>query len=230
MEIVCQDIVAVGGETTVTFTLNGPENINGVIFEFAAGSLGAFIADTTNTSTPDIQSQATTGSLITAGPAVIFSVFGAIDGSLATRRWWGLEPLGKVVSNTYSSGLGTQFSWGQVGVSDIASAGTYTPRSARWPGGNYQAAAWAYADSSGIPTYSNIYPNAIAAENSLPGSSHNTWFRGDAHAQIAGYTDKISYNPGETVNFKVNSNNIGFDVEINRIGYYGYVLFGKGET
>ncbi len=227
MEVVCQDIVAGGGETTVTCTLNGPENINGAIFEFAAGSLGAFVDDSTNTADPDIQFQADAGSVVTAGPAVIFSAFAAIDPITApTRRWWGLEPLGKVVVNTYSTGLGSQFSWGQIGVSDVVSAGTYGVYSSRWPGNQYQSGAWAYADTSGIPTYSNIYPNAIAAENSLPGSSTATWYGAPQNANISGYTDKMSYNPGETVNFKVNSNNVGFNVEINRVGYYGYVLFG----
>ncbi|HEX6257921.1 MAG TPA: N,N-dimethylformamidase beta subunit family domain-containing protein [Candidatus Saccharimonadales bacterium] len=224
LEVACQDIVATGGETTVDITLNGPSNIDGVIFEFAAGSLGAFIAGSANADALDAQQQGTTNGLTTTGSAVIFSAFTSIDSNTAAaRRWWGLEPLGKVVWNGHNNNVGNEKFWGQIGVSDVAAAGTYTPLSARALGGSYQAASWAYADSSGIPTYSNIYPNAIAAENSLPGSASATWVGVTTNANIAGYTDKVSYAPGETVNFKVDSNNVGFTIEINRVGYYGYL-------
>ncbi|HET9411596.1 MAG TPA: N,N-dimethylformamidase beta subunit family domain-containing protein [Candidatus Saccharimonadales bacterium] len=227
LEVVCQDIVAAGGETTVAISLNGAENVSGVIFEFASGSLGAFINGAANSGTLDSQQQGSAGSIVTTGSAVIFSAYAVIDTTTAAaRRWWGLEPVGKVVLNAHNNNVGANKFWGQVGVSDVSGAGTYTSVSGRALGSNYQAAAWAYADSSGIPTYANVYPNAIAAENSLPGSVSTSWYGAFANANIAGYTDKISYAPGDTVNFKVNSNNIGFGVEITRVGFYNYVNFG----
>lgn len=227
MEVVCQDITAVGGETSVTITLNGSENVSGSIFEFASGSLGAFMAGATNNSTLNTQSQASGGSLVTTGAAVIFGAFATVDPTTtAARRWWGWEPLGKVVLNDHNNGVGTTKFWGQIGTSDVSSAGTYVASTSRSIAATFQSACWAYADSSGVPTYPNLYPNAIAAENSLPGSINTSWHGVSTNANIAGYADKMSYAVGDTVDFKVDSNNVGFSVEINRIGYYNYVVFG----
>lgn len=227
MEVVCQDITATGGETTVDITLNGAENVEGAIFEFAPGSLGSFMTGVENSGTLDAQLQGGPGNVVTTGPALLFSAFATVDGTTApARRWWGLEPLGKIVRSAHNNGVGSTKFWGMIGFSDIAGAGSTLCLSSRSLGSGYQSVAWAYNDTSGVPTHTNTYPNTIAAENSLPGSATTSWFGVNANANIAGYTNKVSYLPGETVDFKVNSNNVAFTVEINRVGYYGYVNFG----
>jgi hypothetical protein len=137
-----------------------------------------------------------------------------------------LEPLGKVFSNGHNNNSGSTKFWWQIGVSDQANAGTFSCKTSRAFTAPYQAASWAYADSSAIASYANPYANAIAAENSLPGSDSPVWFGASTNANIAGFTDKTSYAPGDTVNFKVDSNNVGFNVEIFRLGHYNYLTFG----
>ena len=41
LEVACQDITAVGGETTIQIAMNALRGTDGVIYEFAAGTLGA---------------------------------------------------------------------------------------------------------------------------------------------------------------------------------------------
>jgi hypothetical protein len=114
-----------------------------------------------------------------------------------------------------------------IAVSDQSSAGTFSAKSSRIIGGAYQNVIWAYEDlTPATPTYASPYPNTIAAENSLPGSRSAVWYGATTNANIAGYTDAMSYSPGDTVNFKVDSNNVGFNVEIFRHGFYGYNTFG----
>lgn len=239
-EVAAQDIVdSTGSTTTIQIVLNGPENVDGMIFEFASGSLGNFIAGKTqsdtggNTST-NTEGRAKVGSLTTSGAAVLFTMFTAGDTFVTTpaRAFWGLEPLGKQFSN---EGINNDASkttyWSMIGVSDQSSAGTFTAQSSRIFNANeHQSVAWAYEDlSGGVPTYTNPYPNAIAAENSLPGSLSTTWFVASDNAtnsNISGYTDSVSYAPGDTVNFNIYSNNVGFNVEIVRLGFYGYESFG----
>lgn len=51
--------------------------------------------------------------------------------------------------------------------------------------------------------------NAIEAENCLPGTPQTTWdiSTGDAgDPSIQGFADQISVKPGDTINFKINSN------------------------
>jgi hypothetical protein len=236
-EVVAQDIVDAGGGTTsIGFALNGPENIDGIIFEFAAGSLGSFIAGA-NEGGASITSdgRAKIGSVTTTGPAVLFTMFtsGDTSGGLAgaARKFWGLEPLGKQFANDPISNDPTKsLYWSMIGVSDQSSAGTFIGQSSRiTASGEQQSVMWAYQDlSGGVPTYANPYPNAIAAENSLPGSLNPTWFVAGSDAvsgKISGYTDSMSYKPGDTVNFKVDSAGANFNVEIVRLGFYGFESF-----
>lgn len=241
-EVVAQDIIdSGGGNVTVNFLLNGAENIDGVIYEFAAGSLGNFMTGATQSgpggnSSISIEGRAIVGSITTTGPAVLFTMFTCGDNmsgsAIEGRKFWGLEPLGKqwaneVITNDPSKSL----YWSMIGVSDQPSAGTFTAQSSRIAISNeQQSVVWAYEDlSGGVPTYTNPYANAVAAENSLPGSLSTTWFVGGIdgmNTHITGYTDSLSYKPGDIVNFKVDSNNIGFNVEIARLGFYGFESFG----
>lgn len=232
-EVAAQDIVdSSGGTTTIQISLNGPENVDGMIFEFASGSLGNFIAGANqggSSSSLDNDWQIGTQSVTTSGAAVLFSMF-TVDETVntAARKFFGFEPLGKQFVNEYVNPDTSKIKyWSMIGVSDQASAGTFSAKSSRIIGGAYQNVVWAYEDlSGGTPTYANPYANAIAAENSLPGSRSAVWFGATTNANIAGYTDLMSYSPGDTVNFKVDSNNVGFNVEIFRHGFYGYNTFG----
>ena len=242
-EVAAQDIIDSGGSnTTIVISLNGAENVNGVIYEFAAGSLGSFIAGSTNAGTggnSNIGSDGSVkiGSITTTGPAVLLSMFTVGDNTGITtpqRQFWGLSPLGKQFEG---DGINTDptksLYWSMIGASDQTSAGTFNVQSASILFGNtHQSVAWAYQDlSGGVPSYP-AYPNAIAAENSLPGIYYSTWFASASSAtspNISGFTDSQSYSPGSTVNFKVFSNNVGFNVIITRLGYYGYFIF-SGRT
>src|SRR5882757_5536127 len=220
-EVVAQDIVdGAGGTTTIEFSLNGPQNIDGMIFEFAAGALGNFIngANDSGNGTPlDVYRNAVTGSIATSGASVVFAMFVLNDDDLGptpSHQFWGFEPLGKQYVNEFihtDPGSGAHY-WSLIGVSDQASAGTFTGKTSSFIGGNQQSVIWAYEDlAPGTPTYTNPYDNVIAAENSLPGSYWDQWFGATTHPNIAGYTDQMSYSPGDTANFKVDSNNVGFD-------------------
>src|SRR5882757_2823542 len=220
-EVGAQDIVdSTGGTTTIEFSLNGPQNIDGMIFEFASGALGNFIdgADQGGASAPlDQYRNAVTGSITTSGASVVFAMFVLNDDDLGptpTHQFWGFEPLGKQYANEFiqtDPGSGAHY-WLLIGVSDQANAGTFTGKTSSSIGGNQQSVIWAYEDlAPGTPTYTNPYDNVIAAENSLPGSYWDQWFGATTHPNIAGYTDQMSYSPGDTANFKVDSNNVGFD-------------------
>lgn len=241
-EVVAQDIVDSGGGTTVVnFSLNGPENIDGIIYEFAAGSLGNFItgatqSDSGGNSSTNTEGRAIVGSIATSAPAVLFMMFTAGENlsgiGTPARKFWGVEPLAKVYADEAITNDPTRsLYWSLIALSDQAAAGTFTTQSSRVPiSSEHQSVVWAYEDlSGGVPTYANPYANDIAAENSLPGSLLETWFVGGIdgmNPQITGYTDSLSYKPGDTVNFKVDSSNIGFNVEIARLGFYGYESFG----
>jgi hypothetical protein len=232
-EVAAQDIVdSTGGTTTIQITLNGPENVDGMIFEFASGSLGNFITGATqggSSSNLDSDWQVGMQPITTSSASVLFSMFTADEAnSDPGRTFYGLEPLGKQFASDYINNDPTKSTYrSMIGVSDQASAGTFTGKSSRIVGGNYQNVIWAYEDlEPGTPTYTNPYANAIMAENSLPGSRSAVWFGATTNVNISGYTDAISYSPGDTVNFKVDSNNVGFNVEIFRHGYYGYLSFG----
>lgn len=232
-EVAVQDIVdAGGGTTTIQITLNGPENVDGIIFEFASGTLGNFIAGANeggSGQTTNSQGQIATGAVVTSGASVLFSMFTSGDDSpLVTHKFFGLEPVGKQYSNEaiQTDPSKTKY-WSMIGLSDQLSAGTFNGRSSLATAQNCQHVLCAYENlAPGTPTYVNPYANAIAAENSLPGSLSGSWFGVRTSTNIAGYTDAISYAPGDTVNFKIDSDNAGFNVEIFRQGFYGYPSFG----
>jgi hypothetical protein len=238
-EVVAQDIVdASGGTTIITLSLNGAESIDGMIFEFAPGSLGSFVAGANeggaggNSATNHDTGSAYTGTITTAGPTVLFMMFtaGESNGTPApSLQFWGVNPLGKAYWNGFNNpDPNASTYWSLIAVSDQASAGTFQGQSSRVSGDlEHQSVIWAYTDNEpSTPTYTNPYANYIAAENSHPGTLNEVWYGGSTNANIAGYSDAPSYNVGDTVNFMVDSFNNSFNVEIARFGYYGYVLFG----
>ncbi|MFD0330500.1 N,N-dimethylformamidase beta subunit family domain-containing protein [Streptacidiphilus monticola] len=62
--------------------------------------------------------------------------------------------------------------------------------------------------------------NPIVCENSKPGTPMSDWFSADAWGDIQGFTDKVSYQAGDTVSFKVQSP-AAYHIEIYRLGWYG---------
>ncbi|MGJ5673044.1 MAG: N,N-dimethylformamidase beta subunit family domain-containing protein [Nostochopsis sp.] len=69
--------------------------------------------------------------------------------------------------------------------------------------------------------------NPIVTENSLPGNPKSEWdidisVNGAGSSDIQGFTTDISYNRGETVNFKIktSSNATNYRLDIYRMGYY----------
>ena len=234
-EVVAQDITdGSGGTTSIGFLLNGPENIDGMIFEFAPGTIGSYIAGATQgggSSVLDGDWQTGTQDITTSTPTILFSMFTAGDTfSDPGRKFYGLEPLGKILINEYIINDPSKSTyWSMIGISDQSAAGTFIVKSSRIVNGagGFQNVVWSYEDlDPGTPTYANPYPNVIAAENSLPGSRSAVWFGATIDAHIVGYTDAISYSPGDTVNFNIDSQNTGFDVEVFRHGHYGYLSFG----
>jgi Domain of unknown function (DUF4082)/Bacterial Ig-like domain/Bacterial Ig domain len=64
--------------------------------------------------------------------------------------------------------------------------------------------------------------NAIACENSKPGSPASQWdINGAGDANIQGFATEISVNRGQVVRFKIDTNSTNYRLEIYRLGYYG---------
>lgn len=238
------DFTAVGGETAVFVTLNGAENTSYVVLELAGA--GSFIAASTGTPTPAQANNwqaAPSSSVAVSGNAVLIAAWSIAEtAALApfslANRWRQMGPIGKLVANFGNQpGLAAQFI-AAVGVADVTAASRYP---ANLAAGNYQAtsvwnqnsfAAWcvqvAYADASGLPTVT-APANPVAGENSLPGDDQANWFpglNGGTNSTIAGFADKLSYLPGDTVSFKVDSTGNPFRVEIRRLGWYGWETAG----
>lgn len=222
LEAACQDYVATGsGETAVTVTLNGAQPVHGVIFELQG--LAAFVGAAAPASTTLTSKACTLAGITTTGNALMVSVFTFATTTHTTLQdqWWGLAPLGAV----HQSGYFNAKWWAQVALSDLPGAGTYSASSNSLSAATAQAGAWVYADPSGTPTNPPA-PNQIVAENSLPGTPTSQWFGVTSNSTIAGYTDSVSYLPGGTANFKVDSGGNPFEVQIYRVGAYAYAAFG----
>lgn len=239
MDSSIHDAVAAGGETALHVTLNGDEN---VWLKIHHTDLGAFIAGSDGTPASDTAgnfSGAPSSAVSVSGDAVLFSAFGVVCNTAQTDtlKFRGLGPVGQLVNDAHQPGSGTKFVCAS-GISDVtaagnwpvtASAGDYRATSV-WVNGNsdtLHVAQAAYADASGDPTVP-APANPIAAENSLPGTFQGNWFAGSGgtNATIAGYFDKTSYEPGDTVAMKVNSTGNPWRAEIYRLGNYGWESFG----
>jgi hypothetical protein len=65
-------------------------------------------------------------------------------------------------------------------------------------------------------------PNAIVLENMKQGTPQSVWdLVSGPSASIEGFTTDISYDLGQTVSFKINTDSNDYRVEIYRLGYYG---------
>jgi len=63
--------------------------------------------------------------------------------------------------------------------------------------------------------------NAIACENQNPGTPQSTWdINGSGDPSIQGFATDISFNKGDTVNFKINTPANGYTITVYRMGYY----------
>ena len=232
-EVACQDLTdTAGGTTTIGIVLNAAENVEGVIYEFAAGSLtfGAGLAHTTSGGVTD-GTIGIGGSLSPAGRAVIFQAYATTytANSANVAKYFGVEPAGKIYINQANYGSGGKH-WALHAISDVV-AGTYTPLTSRGSsnfGSVTQAVGWYYTDSTSNASYPD-FTSLVAKENSRPGISNAQWFfthASSAPGGVYGYTDKSSYLPGDTANFKIASGNAAFTVEIWRLGAYGHQTFG----
>src|SRR4051812_23297397 len=64
--------------------------------------------------------------------------------------------------------------------------------------------------------------NVVEAENCQPGTPESAWGRnsGSGDSTIQGFATDISFNIGQTVNFKVNTSATAYRIDIYRMGYY----------
>jgi hypothetical protein len=87
-----------------------------------------------------------------------------------------------------------------------------------------------------VRTTSAATPNSIVTENQLTGTSQVQWdLSGEAQYSgfglgtvgvtnyIEGFTDNISVNHGQTINFKINTDCKNYRIDLYRLGYYGGV-------
>jgi hypothetical protein len=61
--------------------------------------------------------------------------------------------------------------------------------------------------------------NDVQCENSKPGTPMEDWYSPGAWGDIEGFTDKVSYQPGETISFRVQSP-VPYTIDIYRLGWY----------
>lgn len=65
-------------------------------------------------------------------------------------------------------------------------------------------------------------PNAIVLENMKQGTPQSVWdLMSGPSSSIEGFTTDISYDLGQTVSFKINTDSSNYRIEIYRLGYYG---------
>lgn len=61
--------------------------------------------------------------------------------------------------------------------------------------------------------------NPITCENSKPGTPMEDWYAPNAYGNVQGFTNQVSYQAGDTIQFKVQSP-VSYHVEVYRLGYY----------
>jgi WD40 repeat protein len=80
---------------------------------------------------------------------------------------------------------------------------------------------WSFTTASGTGSCSSP-PNAIVAENCLPGNPASEWdISGAGDPSIQGFATNISVNEGDTVDFKIDTDATAYRLDIYRMGYYG---------
>jgi hypothetical protein len=73
-----------------------------------------------------------------------------------------------------------------------------------------------------VTTMSAPTSNAIVLENMKQGTPQSVWdLASGPSTNIEGFTTDISYDLGQTVSFKINTDSSDYRVEIYRLGYYG---------
>jgi hypothetical protein len=77
---------------------------------------------------------------------------------------------------------------------------------------------WAAAPASAANCVTAANP--VACENALPGDPMSDWYSEESYGDVQGFTDQISYQIGDTVNFKVQSP-VSYTIQILRLGWYG---------
>lgn len=77
------------------------------------------------------------------------------------------------------------------------------------------AAPATVADPCATATY-----NAIACENTKPGTPESVWDVGAGSSNIQGFATDISVDVGSTINFKIDTKSTNYTITIYRMGYY----------
>ena len=81
--------------------------------------------------------------------------------------------------------------------------------------------SWSFTTAAALAACS-APPNAIVAENCLPGNPSTDWdVSGAGDTTILGFTTQISVNKGSAISFKVNTIATDYRLDIYRMGYYG---------
>src|SRR5215207_2083312 len=63
--------------------------------------------------------------------------------------------------------------------------------------------------------------NAVACENTLPGTPRSNWqVDGAGDPSIQGFATSMSVNKGDTISFKIKSSSTNYHIDILRLGYY----------
>jgi hypothetical protein len=237
------ELVAAGGETSVTFSLNGSgASCSGVIFSVGSGT--SFVAFSNNDGgatvdvTTDFQITPTTD-LTATGDSILLSVASVSSASAfsTANRLRQHGPYARILREGGNQSFSSEKLIFQCAIADVNATTSY-PRSLA--AGHWRATTdWLASgdcfitqalltDTSGVPTVS-VAPNAIVEENSLPGTDNGNYFLGIAGTSpnVSGYTDKCTYQAGDTVNFQVFTEDTGTgQVEIYRRGFYSRQSFG----
>lgn len=243
------DRPATAGETVIALEWNGAENWLGRIREYGPG-LEFVAASNAGTGTglatsADVDNQISAPAVTASGPGLLISVHLQTTGADTTItnpfgrgiRWHQSGPAAAALDAALQPGIATKTNMiCRFAHADVDVEGSYP---AQLPAGDYAATSvWLatagsnnafvcqalYADTSGTPTV--VWPNETVRENSLPGTLQTNWFLPTGtNPTIAGFTDRPSYQPGDTVQFFVDSTSFPFRVEIYRLGYYGFETF-----
>lgn len=240
LDVSTQDcVVPSGGTTTVYLGLNGADQNGGAICELTGASTyldanrSAGISGETIDAATEYLAQSVAGAVVPSGKQAMVLAVWAIEATLsgkpfssAANRWTQMEPSGVITAQGgVQPGSGTELIWG-AGIAD-AGPGTYQGASTFHNGSGlrYYSAVVAY-ENTGIPANPTV--SDTVRENRRPGTPRARWFPGLAgfDGAIAGYPDKQSYAPGDTVALAVDSNNLAFNVQIFRLGFYGHEEIG----
>lgn len=231
---------AVGGVTQVYISLNGASYTAGHIYEIA--DLGAYVAGSAQNNGGGLDIalagnflvQCTSGdSQLTSGKGLLVGVFEARNSAVHTPPWKHLQlgPYGELDHQSFADSSADS-GFMSSALMDVDASSSYPENLAA---GHYKATTQdytaskafccqaLYADTSDVLTVPEA-PSQIARENSLPGVNTAYWYIGNNpvnEGTIAGFTDKASYLPGETVHFSVDSSNNPYRIELYRLGHYG---------